>query len=160
MTIIVTPILADAIVVLVTWYSTFRQVKNATSLGLHTGFSGVLLQDGAIPSDSPALGTASTFAFFLRPVLIVRFLINLRYVDAESSTTGFGVGPKGQTETETNCSSPRFRTAAQGDSVLGNMGASMDYSVADGGEGYIEADEEEEGQGGRERGVFRDDEWQ
>ncbi|KAF7789116.1 hypothetical protein EIP86_000051 [Pleurotus ostreatoroseus] len=145
MTTIVTPILTDAIVVFVTWYSTFRQVKEAAALGLNMGFSGVLLRDVcSIKQNSPPLGIASTFAFFLRPVLIVRFLINLRYVDAASPSTDLCVGIESQrpTQTQTNFSSPRFRTISAV-SVLGNMGASMDYTAANDGEGYSEGEEEQ-----------------
>lgn len=45
-TIIITPIVADFLVVIVTWYKTYRQVKQASLLGMKTGFSGVLLRDG------------------------------------------------------------------------------------------------------------------
>ena len=42
--------------------------------------------------------------------------------------------------------------------MIGNMGASMDYSVADDGDGYVEGEEEDEMSVG-EQSVFRDDEW-
>lgn len=42
-------IVADVIVLAVTWYKTFNTVKRASSIGLSVKISETLLQDGAYP---------------------------------------------------------------------------------------------------------------
>lgn len=43
---LVVPIAADVIVVIVTWVTTVRQVRQASSLGMNMGYSGIVLRDG------------------------------------------------------------------------------------------------------------------
>ncbi|EKM48717.1 uncharacterized protein PHACADRAFT_202485 [Phanerochaete carnosa HHB-10118-sp] len=88
-------VLADAIVLVLTWIKTFGHWKNARRLNMRVSLTTCLLRDGTIyfiehstASDLRLFydtAPVSAFIVALPPVLISRFMINLRTVDSELS---------------------------------------------------------------------------
>ncbi|EKM57597.1 uncharacterized protein PHACADRAFT_206490 [Phanerochaete carnosa HHB-10118-sp] len=91
-------ILADTMVLILTWIKTFGHWRHARSVGVKVSMTTCLLRDGTIYfiillamnlaqlltfDSSGDLAPMGTFATTLPPVLVNRFMINLRTVDSE-----------------------------------------------------------------------------
>ncbi|EKM50290.1 uncharacterized protein PHACADRAFT_201128 [Phanerochaete carnosa HHB-10118-sp] len=126
-------ILADAIVLILTWIKTFRHWMNARRLTMKTSLTTCLLRDGTVYfvallalnmtqlltlnfSDTE-MGLLSTLITTMPPILISRFIINLR--TAGSTMSDHPMHMSGQQQGQ---SAPQFRMPA---GRLGDMGGTL-----------------------------------
>ncbi|EKM48267.1 uncharacterized protein PHACADRAFT_214876 [Phanerochaete carnosa HHB-10118-sp] len=127
-------VLADAIVLVLTWIKTFGRWKQARRLNAEVSLTACFLRDGTIFfialvamniaqlltfDFSADLSPMSSFISTLPPVLINRFLINLRTVDSEA----LDINDRQQEQ-----SSIRFRRSTN---RLGNIGETLQDGWSD-----------------------------
>ncbi|KAJ3554115.1 hypothetical protein NM688_g3273 [Phlebia brevispora] len=134
-----TAIASDIIPIVATWLTTYRQVRQAASVGVSAGFGKTLIQQGTlyfvilaavnlvtlvvffIPSTSAKLSSPFDVFLPLLPNLVIsRFIINLRQLDSQAL---------GSTSHFSRFSMPNFRVASL-PRFLGSLGG----AVADGDE--------------------------
>ncbi|KAJ3553967.1 hypothetical protein NM688_g3344 [Phlebia brevispora] len=112
-------IVADIIAIVITWIKTYRQVREASAIGINVGFAATLLQYG-------------TLYFVLPNVVLSRFIINLRQADFPESTrtTRFSHFSR--------FSPPNFRVPSLA-SFIGNLGEPLaDDEESTDGEAHVE----------------------
>ncbi|KAJ3552742.1 hypothetical protein NM688_g3993 [Phlebia brevispora] len=127
---ILTVIAPDIIAIVATWRKTYRQVRQAASIGVCAGFSETLIQYGTlyfgvillvnmvslavflIHSGSRFTNGISVFVAILPNILISRFIINLRQVESLAS---------GSRSRLCSMSAPRFRVPSIPE-MIGNLG--------------------------------------
>ncbi|THG96397.1 hypothetical protein EW026_g5432 [Hermanssonia centrifuga] len=128
-------IAADILVLVLTWMKTYRNYKEATRVGLQAKVSSLLLRDGTtyfialllmniaqvVLKTLPSLGGDSPIGISvistLNPILISRFLLNLREAgqsDNQQSLSSF--------------SAPRFHVPTL-PTLIGNMGEELNHSL-------------------------------
>ncbi|KAJ3527478.1 hypothetical protein NM688_g8122 [Phlebia brevispora] len=159
-------ILADLIVVVVTWVKTFSHVRQAASVNMQ-GLSATLLRDGSIyffallalnvaqllVETIPAWQNGNPIAYIspiVQPVLISRFLINLRRPDSiESIESMMSTDPSKSTTIH-------FKAPNRLDSVIGPMDQPVDRDedmwdepFLNGDDGSDEPDDKERSSGER-----------
>ncbi|KAJ3528793.1 hypothetical protein NM688_g7946 [Phlebia brevispora] len=122
-------IAADVIAITITWIKTYRHVREASSAGANVDFGAALLQYGslffivlfivnlidALILLAPSLQSADTVAAFtdvLPNIVLSRFLINLRQINAQES---------GSAARFSQFSPPNFRMPSIS-SIVGNLG--------------------------------------
>ncbi|EKM57660.1 uncharacterized protein PHACADRAFT_251424 [Phanerochaete carnosa HHB-10118-sp] len=121
-------ILADTIVLVLTWIKTFRHWRNARRVNLGVSLTTCLLRDGQallainiaeLVTFDPATDTSPVGAFItsLPLVLINRFMINLRTVDSEMSDDSTYT-----TDRQQESSTVQFRRSTN---RLGNIGGAL-----------------------------------
>ncbi|KAJ3556220.1 hypothetical protein NM688_g2149 [Phlebia brevispora] len=98
-------IAADAIVIVVTWIKTVRHAKHASFLQMSISLSEILLRDGSL-------------YFLITPILISRFLLNLRQAVSPDNTPA--------DMDASDFSAAEFRRSSIS-SFVGNMGAFLDH---------------------------------
>ncbi|KAJ3552007.1 hypothetical protein NM688_g4385 [Phlebia brevispora] len=134
------PTIADAIVLAITWHATFQNFREASSLRMSVGVSEILLRDGStsfivllalniiqlityVDPQLAAYDGPTPLIFILQPILISRFLINLRQLDAPTRSSS-------ESRHFSRFSIPNFRIPTI-ESVVGNMGEPLDYGAND-----------------------------
>lgn len=130
----VSVIIADVLVLVLTWVKTYEQVVSARRLGQTMSVSICLLRDGTIyfvillALNLFALLTVTTLTsksvfdtpvVTIPPILVSRFILNLRQVDGNGGTRTDGRLP--------DFSAPQFEVA---DSVFGNFGEPLEHGVS------------------------------
>ncbi|PSR73147.1 hypothetical protein PHLCEN_2v11003 [Hermanssonia centrifuga] len=120
--------IADVLVLIFTWARTFKDYRDGYRLKLGMPLSRVLLRDGLYSSSQHDIRSADfmekgTIYFMFTPLLISRFLLNLRQV-----------GDPGDSGTDwsdmTDLSTPQFRVPTF--SILtGNLAMPLDYTTDD-----------------------------
>ncbi|PSS32229.1 hypothetical protein PHLCEN_2v1998 [Hermanssonia centrifuga] len=98
-------IVGDALVLAVTWVKTARNLAEGARIGMRTPLSTMLLRDG-------------TIYFALQPILISRFLLNLRQVGSPEIDS--------QEAFNSQFSVPGFRVPSLA-SIVGNMGNDLEH---------------------------------
>ncbi|THG97992.1 hypothetical protein EW026_g4106 [Hermanssonia centrifuga] len=130
-------IIADIIVLALTWCKTFRNWRDSIQLGIKSPWSSILLRDGTIyfvallamnvaqvmVKTVPSLqdySPSDSVIEVLNPILICRFLLNLRQLDI--------AGSEDTTHEPSNSrfSVPGFRVPTLA-SIIGNMGEDLNY---------------------------------
>ncbi|KAJ3553607.1 hypothetical protein NM688_g3520 [Phlebia brevispora] len=99
-------IAADIIAIAITWIKTYRHVREASSVHVRFGFGASLLQYG-------------TLFFILPNVILSRFLLNLRQIDAPEVGSSPGHVSR--------FSVPNFRMPTV-PSIIGNLGEPLAYA--------------------------------
>ncbi|THG94501.1 hypothetical protein EW026_g6979 [Hermanssonia centrifuga] len=128
-------VLGDALVLAVTWLKTARNLTEGARIGMRTPLSTMLLRDGTIyfavllmmnialvviltvPSFQ-FFGVVSTVIGTLQPILISRFLLNLRQVGSPENDS--------QEAFNSQFSVPGFCVPTM-ESIIGNMGENLDH---------------------------------
>ncbi|KAJ3556412.1 hypothetical protein NM688_g2041 [Phlebia brevispora] len=142
-------IAADITAIVITWIKTYRHVREASSVGANVGFGEALLRYGALVLLAPSLVPADpieTLTTTLPSIILSRFLINLRQINAPES---------GSAARFSHFSPPNFRMPSI-PSIIGNLGeplADNEDEVDD--EDHVIADTYE---GGTGTGANSDDE--
>lgn len=129
-------IVADALVLLLTWVKTYRQYREAKSLKIESPLATCLVQDGTIyffvlmvlnvaqiatfdSSNDTIVPIVSAFTTVMPPILVCRFMMNLRQVvRGDELTTGLNI-----------CS--RVPPLSSPAVFVANMGEPLDYSQDD-----------------------------
>lgn len=126
-------IIADALVLILTWAKTYKQVMAARRAQTTTSVSLCLLRDGTIhfvilltlnllellTHRTSTSSIVSSFITGIPPILVNRFMLNLRQVDAKNDTqTAGGVS---------NFSAPQFRIV---DSIYGNFSEPLEHGTS------------------------------
>ncbi|PSR97186.1 hypothetical protein PHLCEN_2v4357, partial [Hermanssonia centrifuga] len=99
--------LSDALVLAVTWVKTASNLTEGARIGMRTPLSTMLLRDG-------------TIYFALQPILISRFLLNLRQAGSPELEID------SQEAFNSRFSVPGFRVPSLA-SIIGNMGEDLDH---------------------------------
>ncbi|PSS05552.1 hypothetical protein PHLCEN_2v3722 [Hermanssonia centrifuga] len=99
--------LGDALVLAVTWVKTARNWTEGARIGMRTPLSTMLLRDG-------------TVYFAMQPILISRFLLNLRQVGSPEIDS--------QEAFNSQFSVPGFRVPSLA-SIVGNMGEDLEHGI-------------------------------
>ncbi|THG94811.1 hypothetical protein EW026_g6727 [Hermanssonia centrifuga] len=133
-------IAADVLVLALTWNRTFTHRMAAIRVGVQTPLSAMLLRDGTVyfvvllainltdvigntvPSLQATSAVTSNLIGTLTPILISRFLLNLRQLGEPENET--------QSRFNSRFSIPGFRVPTL-ESIVGNMGADLDYGPAE-----------------------------
>ncbi|KAJ3536622.1 hypothetical protein NM688_g6812 [Phlebia brevispora] len=126
----VTTIAADVIAIVVTWLKTYRQVRQAASIGMTVGFSATLLQYGgtadlfeAADADPPpsfqSAAPTNIFLNVLPNIILSRFLINLRQVNSADTESN-------DAARFSQFSIPNFRVPTLPD-IIGNLGEPLEF---------------------------------
>lgn len=131
-------IAADLIVLVLTWIRTFSQLRESWRLKLPSSVSGLLLRDGTcffialLATNIAQMATANTRVApmsvvinVLPPILVNRFILNLRSFDAASSASQAVTADAHLSK----FSAPNFRV--QPDSFLGNIGEPLEAGVTE-----------------------------
>lgn len=128
-------IIADALVLVLTWVKTFHTVREAARLKMKVDVTTMLLRDGTIyffvllAINIAIIATASTTASYispfltnLTPVLISRFMLNLRELGGGTP----GSAPDADTSEGrfSQFSAPAFRVPSS--ALVGNLGADLE----------------------------------
>ncbi|THH00331.1 hypothetical protein EW026_g2163 [Hermanssonia centrifuga] len=132
-------IIADILVLVLTWRKTFRHRMEAIRVGVRAPLSALLLRDGTVyffallamniavvlVNTVPSLQTASPVSDIipvLTPILISRFLLNLRQLGEPESET--------QSSLNLRFSTPGFRVPTS-TILVETMGADLDHDTAE-----------------------------
>ncbi|KAJ3544280.1 hypothetical protein NM688_g5761 [Phlebia brevispora] len=140
-------IVADIIILIITWKKTFSTIKHANSIGVDVSISATVLRDGSVyfmimlglnifqvicntVSVDEYVAVPTILADIMSPLLISRFLINLRQDDGIQEHES---GTKEASHTTT----VDFRRHTV-HSMIGNMGESLDDGMQDTSDEYLE----------------------
>ncbi|KAJ3551703.1 hypothetical protein NM688_g4556 [Phlebia brevispora] len=150
---VLSTITADVIAIAITWFKTYRHVREASSIGVNVDVGVALLRYGSLyfivffvvnlanglVELVPSLTSAqpiSTFTAVLPSIVLSRFLINLRQVDTAESSSATRVS---------HVSSLNFRRPSM-PTIIGNLGEPLAEDDIDS-EDYVIADAYERGSG-------------
>ncbi|KAJ3524837.1 hypothetical protein NM688_g8494 [Phlebia brevispora] len=137
----------DIVAIIMTWIKTYHHVREASSIGIHAGFSTILLHYGTmyfvvlgltniadvillIPS-LELVNPAAVFLHSFPNIILSRFLINLRYINTAETS---------EIAAFSQFSPPNFRVPTL-PSIIGNLGEPL----AIGDERDDDADDDHEG---------------
>ncbi|EKM57494.1 uncharacterized protein PHACADRAFT_206395 [Phanerochaete carnosa HHB-10118-sp] len=125
-------IFADALVLVLTWIKTLRQLTEARRLRLPLSISTCLLRDGTLyflillvvnivqilTATTVAIAPVSAFVSTVPPILINRFMLNLRGLNNSQQISTL--------PTPSEFSDPAFKISP---SIVGNMGEPLNHTV-------------------------------
>ncbi|GJE99246.1 hypothetical protein PsYK624_154960 [Phanerochaete sordida] len=132
---VISSLLSNVIVLTVTWMRSFTLFFEARRLDVIHSITGVLIRDGSLyfsfilllniltfltlsTTGASKGGIVNTFAIILPPVLVQRFMLNLRQFGQANT-------PTGTTEWHSSRFSVSFRVPSD---ILGNIGEPLDHS--------------------------------
>ncbi|KAJ3553519.1 hypothetical protein NM688_g3566 [Phlebia brevispora] len=130
-------IASNAVVLVVTWIKTYSHIREASNLGVRVGISATLLRDGSIYfiallllSLAVLLGEnvealrfldyMSTIIDVMQPILISRFIVNLRKVNSPPADQSMA------TMRFSRFTMPNFHVPTM-DNVVGNLGEPLEH---------------------------------